>query len=454
LDESGILEIVLNLILVLFLVVLNGFFVAAEFSLVKVRATRLSQLASEGNVRAKVTEKVVGRLDAYLSATQLGITLASLGLGWLGEPAIANLIVEPLLSGMSVPNYIVSTLSFAIAFAIITFLHIVVGELAPKSLAIQKSEATAMWIAAPLIVFYKIAYPAIWFLNGAANRMLKWFGIEPVTDHEAAHTEEEIRLLVGQSHKSGHIDQTEMKLMDNVFTFSDRLVREIMVPRTSMECLYENRPFSENMDVIRETRHTRYPVAREEKDHIIGFIHVMDILANLTDQKKTENLDNWIRPILTVPESMEVSHVLVAMQKKRVQMAIIIDEYGGTAGMVTLEDIVEEIVGDIQDEFDNERPEIETKGDYLSVDGRTLIEEINDQLNLEIDDSEVDTIGGWIYSQLDEPPQVGMKVTHDDLDFEINEVDHLRIIRLNIHKVKKKEGKPSVASKSELPEGA
>lgn len=446
------LEIVLNLLLVLFLVLLNGFFVAAEFALVKVRATRLSQLSSEGNARAKIAERVVHRLDAYLSACQLGITLASLGLGWVGEPAISHFIVTPLLDGLSVPSAIVDMISFAIAFAIITFLHIVLGELAPKSLAIQKAEIAVLWLAPPLMAFYKLAYPGIWLLNGAANLILRWVGIQAATEHEAAHTEEEIRLLVDQSHKSGHIDQTEMKLMDNVFTFSDRLVREIMVPRTTMECLFEQRPFEENMEIIRNTRHTRYPIAQEDKDHIIGFIHVMDILSSL-GKMKSADLKKLVRPILTVPESMEISQVLQAMQKKRVQMAIIIDEYGGTAGLVTLEDILEEIVGEIQDEFDNERAEIEIKGNQLSVDGRTLIESINEQLNLDIDDGEMDTIGGWVYSLLHEPPTVGSEVSYEGYVFQVTEVDHYRIIRLKIYKEQPK-SMPIDVSAVKVSEGA
>lgn len=433
LEDIGLLEIVLNLALVIFLVLLNGFFVAAEFALVKVRGTRLAQLSNEGNMRARIAAKVVGRLDAYLSACQLGITLASLGLGWIGKPVISEFIVRPLIGGI-VPDYLVSSLSFAIAFSIITFLHIVIGELAPKSIAIQKAESTSLWLAAPLMAFYKLFYPAIWFLNGTANIILKRFGIEPATEHESAHTEEEIRLLVDQSHKSGHIDHTEMKLVDNVFTFSDRLVREVMVPRTKMECLYTNIPFVENMEFVRSKRHTRYPVAKEDKDHIIGFIHVMDIFASSLERKTEVDIIKFMRPILTVPESMEISQVLVLMQKKRLQMAIIIDEYGGTAGVVTLEDIIEEIVGEIQDEFDNERPEIEVRKDHVSVDGMTLIEEVNEQLNADIDDTEMDTIGGWIYSEIEGTPEVGLKVAASGYIFEISELENLRIKRIKIYK--------------------
>lgn len=428
-------EIALNLLLVLFLVLLNGFFVAAEFALVKVRQTRLTQLVSEGNSNAKYAQKVTQKLDAYLSACQVGITLSTVGLGWVGEPAIAHLIVEPLLGNFQLPGYVISSVSLGIAFAIISFLHIVLGEMAPKSLAIQKAESTSLWVAAPLMVFYKIMYPAIWVLNGTANRLLKWFGLEPVSEHEAAHTEEEIRLLVNESHKSGHIDQTELALVDNVFEFSERLAREIMIPRIDMVVLYDDSTFEENLEIIRESRHSRFPVAHEEKDHLIGFVHSTDFyLAALS--KGTADLKDFLRPLLTVPESMEISQVLRLMQKRRSQLAIVIDEYGGTAGLITMEDILEEIVGEIQDEFDeNERPEVENVNDSLSVSGKTLLSEINDYIPIEIHSDEVDTIAGWLYSQLNEEVAEGRSVKYKNYLFTITELDNHRITRVGIEQV-------------------
>ncbi len=425
-------ETFLNLLLVLFLVFLNGFFVAAEFSLVKVRQTRLTQLVSEGNTNAKYAQKVTQQLDAYLSACQLGITLASLGLGWVGEPAIAQLIVEPLLGSTGMHPSLITTLSLAIAFAIITFLHIVLGELAPKSLAIQKAESTSLWVAGPLMFFHKISYPAIWLLNGAANFFLKRLGLETVSESESAHTEEEIRLLVNESAKSGHIDQTEMALVDNVFEFSERLAREIMIPRIDMICLYDDNTFQENLDIIRESRHSRLPVAHEDKDCIIGFVHASDFyLSALTNGDA--DIKQMIRPVLTVPESTEISHVLRLMQKRRSQMAIVIDEYGGTAGLLTMEDILEEIVGDIQDEFDeNERPEIESNNNVLSVSGKTLLSELSDYIPVEIHSDDVDTIGGWLYSQLNEKVAKGQSVQFENYLFTITEFDNHRITRVGI----------------------
>ncbi|WP_407653395.1 hemolysin family protein [Brevibacillus ruminantium] len=424
-------EILLNLLLVVFLVLLNGFFVAAEFSLVKVRQTRLVQLVSEGNKSAVYAQKVTQQLDAYLSACQLGITLASLGLGWVGEPAISR-FVEPVLMSLGLPQVLVTPVSLAIAFGLITFMHIVFGELAPKSLAIQKAEATSLWTAAPLMFFYKLSYPLIWMLNGTALFLIRRLGIEPATESDHAHTEEEIRLLVNQSHKSGHIDQTELALVDNVFEFSERLAREIMIPRIDMVCLYDDNTFEENLAIMRESRHSRFPVAHEEKDRLIGFVHISDFYLSALKNGKAD-LKDFLRPLLTVPESMEISHVLRLMQKRRSQMAIVIDEYGGTAGLITMEDILEEIVGDIQDEFDeNERPDIESANNELSVSGKTLLTDLNDYISVEIYSDEVDTIAGWLYSQLNEEVAEGKSIQYQNYLFTISELENHRITRVGI----------------------
>ncbi|CAG7631258.1 hypothetical protein PAECIP111802_01726 [Paenibacillus allorhizosphaerae] len=429
------MAIALNLMIVFILVLLNGFFVAAEFALVKVRQTRLQQLAGEGNGKAKYALAVTRKLDAYLSSTQLGITLASLGLGWVGEPAISHLIVEPLFHAMGIGlAWYANALSVFIGFAVITFLHIVLGELAPKSLAIQKSEGTSLWLSAPLMMFYKIFYPVIWLLNGAANKLLKLIGVQPASELEAAHTEEEIRILMDESAKSGHINKDELALFDNIFEFSDRIAREIMQPRTDMECLFTELSFAENLKIVYETKHTRYPVAKDDKDEIIGFVHVSDLL--LADPDKEHDLREFLRPVLMVPESMEISYVLKLMQRKRSQIAVVIDEYGGTAGLITTEDILEEIVGEIHDEFDEgERSEIEKQGDAYSVDGRVLIEDLNDMLHLGIEDEEVDSVGGWLFKMLEENVVKGRKLEHGGFLYEITEVERLRIMRVSIRRI-------------------
>jgi len=424
-----------NVVLVLFLVLLNGFFVASEFALVKVRQSRLTQLSNEGNVRAKYALKVNQRLDAYLSATQLGITLASLGLGWVGEPAIADLIIAPLLHGFGVTDEtVIHSIAFVAAFCIITFLHIVLGELAPKSLAIQRSVGVSLWLSLPLLMFYRLFLPFIWLLNGAANRLLKLIGVEAAGEHEAAHTEEEIRILMDESAKSGIIDKDEMTLFDNVFEFADRVAREVMLPRTDMDCLFTNVSYADNMKLVYATKHTRYPVGVEDKDQIIGFVHITDLLT--ADPDEEHNLKEFLRPILSVPESMEISKVLKLMQRRKSQVAIVIDEYGGTAGMLTAETILEELVGELQDEFDDELPNVVIKGELTSVDGRMLIEDVNDLFGLDIEDDEVDSIGGWLFNHLEGTISKGQKVVHEGYVFEIAQTERLRVQRVHIYKNK------------------
>ncbi len=429
-------QVFLNVFIVLFLVCVNGFFVSAEFALVKIRSSRLTQLINEGSQQARFVQKITSKLDSYLSATQLGITLASLGLGWVGEPAVAKMI-EPVLAYFNVSEVALHTIAFAIGFAIITMLHIVLGELAPKSLAIQKTEATALWLSLPLMVFYKLTYPAIWVLNHMSNLILKLIGLEPASENEQAHSEEEIRILVNESHKSGLIDQTESILFDNVFDFSDRVAREAMIPRTAASILYTDDSFEENLQKVVSTRHSRYPVAENDKDNIIGFVHVTDFYAESL-KEGNKDLKSFVRKILTVPESMELSHVLRLMQKNRTLIAIVLDEFGGTAGIITLEDIIEEIVGEIQDEFDDERPLVEEAEGGYSVDGRLLIEDLNSLIGTEISNEEVDTVGGWVHMSLEDVPEVGKSISFNEITFEITEMERNRISRVLINKTNKK----------------
>ena len=421
-----------NLGLVLILVFLNGFFVATEFAVVKVRESRIAQLVAEGNKRAENVEQVIHNLDAYLSACQLGITLASLGLGWLGEPAVAHLL-HPVFRYFQLNETLVSSISFIIAFSVITFLHIVLGELAPKTLAIQRTEMVVLAVSRPIQLFHKVMYPFIALLNWSASRILSLFHIS-MESHQEAHTEEEIRILVNESHKSGLIDQTELMLVDNIFDFSETMAREIMVPRTDMVVLNVRDPFDENVRLVQNGRFTRYPVVDGDKDHVVGSLHIKDMLTGLLEGEHSD-LKTLMRPVLTVPETISISRLLTMLQKQRGQMAIIIDEYGGTAGLVTLEDIMEEIVGDIQDEFDDERPEVEKNDGMLSLDGRMLLEEVGDYLDLDLESSEVDTLAGWIYMQIDHPPRVGDRVREGKFEFVVGEVDHYRITRVLVKKM-------------------
>nr|WP_230633142.1 hemolysin family protein [Paenibacillus athensensis] len=435
--DSDPLPILFNFALVVVLVLLNGFFVAAEFAMVKVRGSRIESLAEDGNRNAKFARGIINNLDAYLSACQLGITLTSLGLGYVGEPAFA-LVLEPLFRPLHLSDGLFHTITFLIAFAMMTVFHITLGEQFPKTYAIRKAENVTLLAAGPMIVFYKIMYPFIWMLNGISNWMLRRAGIEPTTEHESAHTEEEIRVLMKESHKSGLIDNTELTLVDNIFDFAETTAKEIMIPRTEMDCLYARLSFAENLGIAMKEMRTRYPVCDPDKDNIIGFVHIKDLLkpnANLTGIKKI------IRPITTVPDSIQISDLLKLMQKKKSQMALLIDEYGGTSGLVTLEDIMEEIVGEIQDEFDEERPSIEMRDEHtFSIDGLLLIDEVNDYFGVEIESDDYDTIGGWIYSQIEIPPSRNQQVVYnDEFVFVVEEIDHLRISRVTVRRLPEQE---------------
>ena len=427
-----IVPILFQLLLVFFLIAMNGFFVAAEFACVKIRPSRLETLIQEGSRQAKYAKKLTDHLDASLSVTQLGITLASLGLGWVGEPAVATLIL-PITHTIGLDDVIGHTISLALAFSIITGLHIVLGELTPKTMAIQNVEKIMLNVALPMLIFHRVMYPFVWLLNHVANWVAHRMGFHTASEGDDAHTEEEIRLLMEESHRQGLIDDTEVDFVDNVFDFTDLNVREIMTPRTDMVCLYLEDTMEENLHTILEEQLTRYPICHEDKDHIVGFLHVKDLMRVMAEGRKP-NLRRLARKALIVPESMDVSVLLKTMQKQRSQMAIVVDEYGGTAGMVTIEDIVEEIVGDIQDEFDEERPTAERRGKRIfSVDAKMLLEELEDILEIDIEDEDVDTVGGWLYDQIGQTPRVGQMAAAGGNLFYVEEVDGVRITRVLIH---------------------
>lgn len=426
-----LVEVLLKLVLVAFLVAMNGFFVAAEFSLVKIRSSRLETLINEGNTKAKYTKTLTDHLDASLSVTQLGITLASLGLGWVGEPAVSALLA-PLFNLIGLDESTAHSVSLVVGFSIITAMHIILGELAPKSMAIQRLESVALNISLPMLIFHKIMWPAVWLLNHLANWIVYQLGFRKTSEAEEAHSEEEIRLLMEESHKHGYIDKTELTFVDNVFDLSDLNVREIMIPRTDMICLYLDDSVDDNIKTALSEQMTRYPVCIEDKDNIIGFLHIKDLLASLYE-KKPINLRSLVREVTIVPESMPVRNLLKLMQKKRLQLAIVVDEYGGTAGMVTLEDIVEEIVGEIQDEFDEERPIVEKRTDRLySVDAKMLLDDLNETFGTDIQAENIDTVGGWLSTQVDTPPRVGQKASFGENEFFVEEVDRVRITRVLI----------------------
>jgi len=408
--------------------------VAAEFSLVKVRKTRLAELSEAGSPRAKVALDVASQLDAYLSACQLGITLSSLGLGWIGEPAIASLL-EPLFTGIAGWNPIYThTIAITIAFSIISLLHIVLGELVPKSIAIQRAESTALATAGFLKAFYWICYPVIRALNGLANFVLRIWGIEPANEADLSHSEEELRMLVDASQKHGYLDKMEGKLLDNVFEFSDRNASEVMVPRQDMVCIFIQDTFEEILGVIKKYGHTRYVLCDDDKDHVLGLIHMRDIIR-LQETPGEKDITKIMREILAVPEGMPISHLVQRMRSQRSHMAIIVDEFGGSAGLVTLEDMLEELVGEIYDEFELEQPRIQkiAAHEYI-LNGRVLLEEVSEMLEIELEEETVSTIGGYVFARIGRKPVKGDIVSFDGFNFEVMEVIGYRITKVKVMK--------------------
>jgi CBS domain containing-hemolysin-like protein len=425
-----------NLVFIAILIALTAFFVASEFAIVKVRSSRIDQLIEEGNHHALPAKRVISSLDEYLSACQLGITITALGLGWIGENTIDD-ILHPILIKLNIPAAASSILSFGLAFAFITFIHVVIGELAPKTLAIQKAEAVTLLASRPLIMFYKIMYPVIWVLNGSARLITRMFGLKPVSEHELAHTEEELRIILSESYKSGEINQSEFKYVNKIFEFDDRIAKEIMVPRTEIVSLSIEDTVDDFFSLVTEEKFTRYPVIDGDKDHVIGMVNVKELFTEMISKQNKTNqaMERYIRPIIRVIDSIPIHDLLLKMQKERIHMAILMDEYGGTSGLVTVEDILEEIVGDIRDEFDlDEIPMVrKVKTDHYILDAKVLVSEVNDLLGLEISDEDIDTIGGWVLSENYEAKQ-GDELFHGPYCFKIKEMEEHHIQYIEIFK--------------------
>jgi CBS domain containing-hemolysin-like protein len=429
--------------IVAILIAITAFFVASEFAIVKLRSSRLDQLVAEGNHSAIAAKKVTSNLDGYLSACQLGITITALGLGWLGEPTVESLL-HPIFESLHLGESIVPVLTFIIAFITITFLHVVIGELAPKTIAIQKAEFITLAFARPLILFYRMMFPFIWILNGSANLLVRIFGLKPASEHELAHTEEELRIILSESFKSGEINQSEFKYVDRIFEFDDRIAKEIMVPRTEIVTTSVEKSLQENLEIMRSEKFTRYPVVNGDKDHILGMVNIKEVFTDLyyvtPEDRKNTTIQKYIRPVIQVIESIPIHDLLIKMQKDRVHLAILMDEYGGTAGLVTVEDIIEEIVGDIRDEFDqDEVPDIQKRGDmHFVVDGKVLIYEINNMLGTDINDDDIDTLGGWILTQNIDCKQ-GDKLTYNAFEFHILDMEGHLIRSVEIQMLQEQE---------------
>ncbi|MBF1993124.1 HlyC/CorC family transporter [Staphylococcus schleiferi] len=391
---------ILYLFIFFALIALTTVFVGSEFALVKVRASRIEQLIAEGNGNARVVKKMISNLDYYLSACQLGITVTSLGLGWLGEPLFKHLL-EPLIGLIHIPDAIVTTVSIVTAFIIVTYIHVVIGELAPKSLAIQHTDRIALLYARPLYYFGFVMKPLIWLMNGSARLIIRMFGADPNAGNEAM-SEEELKIIMNNSYHGGEINQTELAYMQNIFSFDERHAKDIMVPRTQMITLNEPFNVDELLETIKEHQFTRYPITEDgDKDHIKGFINVKEFLTEYASGVPIK-IANYIHELPMISESTRISDALVRMQREHMHISLIIDEYGGTAGILTMEDILEEIVGEIRDEFDDDEINdiVELDEQTYQINGRVLLSDLEEKFGIYFEDSEdIDTIGGWLQAQ-------------------------------------------------------
>lgn len=436
-DETG--NIYFNLFVIAFLLFSNGFFVASEFAMVKVRKTRIEQLVNEGNYNAKIAMEALKDLDKFIAAVQLGVTISSIGLGWVGEGTLAR-IIEPVfvfLPGIS-KTVATHTVSVSIAFALITFFHVVLGELIPKSIALEYTEKTALWVAKPMQVLTFIFNPFIWLLNGFGNLVLKMLNIPHSHKGSLVHSTEELDMLVNASYDGGVLNETEKDMLHNVFKFSDLTAKQVMIPRTDMVCIPIDMPLEELYKVAAENQYTRYPVYEEDIDHITGLVHVKD-LYSLAIKDEISPIEKIQRNILLVPETMTMDNLVLEFKKRKGQMAIVVDEFGGTSGLITLEDVLEEIFGEVQDEFDEEE-----ESDIKEIAPNTYIansimrlDEFAEYFNIdenEIDDEDIDTIGGLVLKILGRLAEINDTVKFNDFTFIVKELDGARITKLEILK--------------------
>ncbi len=425
----------LYILIVIFLVLANGFFVASEFSLVGVRRSRIVSLAESGNRQARRVLHQLDHLNAYISATQLGITMASLALGWIGEPAFAHVLEGPLRGRVS--DAWQHTIAFTMAFSLITFLHIVIGELAPKTLALERTEKIALAIAWPLQIFYKVFRWPIRMLDWAGTRTVRLFGLHPTGAHASIYTEDELRQLVEVSHQSGHLELDEKKLINRVFDFADTTVREAMVPRTGVAALPLNASLAEARKAFRGLGYSRMPVYRERIDEVAGVLFRRDLEPYLEDHALAFNLESLLHPAVFIPESARLGAVLKEMQKTRAHLACVVNEHGGMEGIITLEDLLEEIVGEINDEFDEElRSQIVKDGDHYLLDGMLAVRDANRALQLKIPErAEYTTMAGFMMDQAGRLLNAGDFVHYNGSRFTVERIEQRRIRRIRLELV-------------------
>jgi len=429
---------ILKLAAVVLLVLANAFFVSAEFSLVSVRRARIAELVSQGNQGARWVQRAIDNPDQVIAATQLGITLSSLGLGWIGEPALAHLI-KPIvdLFPKTVQSGISHSISAGIAFAVITFLHVVVGELAPKSIALQYSEKTSLAVAQPTMITEWILKPFIWLLNGAGNSILRLIGVKPASGSLLVHSVEELKKLVSASAQSGVFDGDEGNMLQSIFDLSGLLVRQVMIPRTEIIAVEAQTPLNQLIELVTQTSYTKFPVYEDNLDQVLGVVHVRDIIKAMQEPESQNcTARSLAREPIYVPETVSVNLLLQNFRAERQHIAIVLDEYGGTAGLVTLEDLLEEIVGEVSDPFDEITPEIQVLPDGSSlIDGLALIEEVNEQLNLDLQDPDYDTIAGYVLGRLGHIPRLHEVIEEDGVRIRVEDLDGMRIARVSLKRL-------------------
>lgn len=430
-------SVLFELILVLLIIFANAFFVAAEFAIVKVRTTQIQPLADKNNKRAKVTVKILSNLDAYLSASQVGITMTSLGLGWVGEPVTAKLL-SPIFTWFGMTNeQTIHTLSIIVGFIFLTFLHISLGEQAPKMLAIKSPKSVSLIIAIPLNLFYITFKPIVWMLNHAANFILRLIGIQQVPDSERINSEEELRLLISEGRKSGAIDQTEHQLIEKIFEFNDKQASEIMVPRNHMIAINLEDSRDEIFQKVTEEGFSRIPVYKETIDNIVGIIYTKDLIS-ASEHRELIALQDIIRPAFFVSSTKQIGNLLKEMQRNKVHMAVVVDEYGGVEGLVTIEDIIEEIVGEIQDEYDvDETQEVvsEKSGVYL-VNPIISIENFNSKFKTSLpEDPDYQTLNGFLQKVTGHIPEVYERIDFKGMSFVITKKSGNRIMQVRVQKI-------------------
>jgi CBS domain containing-hemolysin-like protein len=416
-----------GVLLILVLVSVNGVFVAAEFAIVKVRATRITELAQEGKPSARRAKAILEQVESYLPVIQLGVTMATLGLGWAGEPAVARILEGPLRWAGVNSAGVLTTVSVVIAFALVTLLTIIVGELVPKSVAIRKAEGTTLALSLPLRWFFWLFWPLVWVLNGLTRAILRVFRVEPATAADLAHSEDELRMILSASQEVGHIDEVEQTIMRRALVFGEKSVGDIMVPRTEMAALPTEMGIREALEEVANSNHTRYPVYEEDMDDTIGYVHVKDLYR----ADPSRPVRSLMRPIGFISETASIEVALKRFQSTRTPLAIVVDEHGGTGGIVTIQDVIEELIGEMQDEFDHEAPEVEALDDHtFSVDGGARVDFLEEAMGLRVAEEGFPTLGGRVFEQLQRRPRAGDEADVGNFHARILEVDGMRIVRV------------------------